>query len=108
MIMVNDITEILKKLNIKDTGTYHNHFYIIDLEDSDAYARMYTNLEKNAINTEYPTFGKNTADTTVKITNYFEISEKNVDYLIFLQADFDNDKYTLKISEETNREKEGV
>lgn len=93
----NAVQNILNRLEIKDTGRYDNHFYIIDLEDSDKYAKMYTKLTKNAINTEYPTFGTNTSDSTVKITNYFEIEEDNDTYRIFLIADFDNDKYYLKL-----------
>ena len=93
----NSVQNILSRLEIEDTGRYDNHFYIIDLENSDKYAKMYTKLTKNAINTEYPTFGTNTSDSTVKITNYFEIEEDNDTYRIFLIADFDNDKYYLKL-----------
>lgn len=95
--MTNNIKEVLTKLDIEDTGRYDNHFYIIQIEDSNEYAKMYTKLSKNAINTEYPTFGTNTSDSTVKITNYFEIEEDNNKYLLFLIADFDNDTYYLKI-----------
>ncbi len=93
----NPIKNILARLGIDETGAYDNRFYIIDIEDSDAYARMYTKLSKNAINTEFPTFGTNTNDSTVKITNYFELEEDNNKYNIFLIADFDKDKYYLKI-----------
>ena len=60
---------------------------------------MYTKLSDNAINTEFPAFGKNTNNSTVKVTNYFEIEEDGVEYNLFLIADFDNDKYYLKIGE---------
>ena len=93
----NPIKNILARLNIEETGTYDNHFYIIDIANSNEYAKMYTKLEKNAINTEYPTFGTNSSNSTVKITNYFELEEDNTKYLLFLIADFDNDKYYLKI-----------
>ena len=93
----NAVQTVLNKLGIEDTGRYDNRFYIIDLEDSNAYAKMYTKLSKNAINTEYPTFGTNTSDSTVKITNYFEVDEDNITYRIFLIADFDNDTYYLKL-----------
>ena len=91
------IQNILSRLEIEDTGTYENHFYIINIDNSDEYAKMYTKLSKNAINTEYPTFGTNTNNSTVKVTNYFEIDEDNNTYNIFLIADFDKDKYYLKI-----------
>ena len=95
--MNNDIEKILARLEIENTGRYDNHFYIIPIENSDEYAKMYTRLEKNAINTEYPTFGTNTSNSTVKITNYFELEESNKKYLIFLIADFDKDSYYVKI-----------
>ncbi len=91
------IQSILDRLGIEETGRYDNHFYIIPIEDSNAYAKMYTKLEKNAINTEYPTFGTNTSNSTVKITNYFELEVDNDKYLLFLIADFDKDTYYLKI-----------
>ena len=91
------ITTILDRLDITETGKYDNRFYIIDLEDSNAYAKMYTKLSKNAVNTEFPSFGTNTNDATVKITNYFELEEDNKKYLLFLIADISEEKYYLKI-----------
>ena len=93
----NTIKDILTRLERTDTGVYNNRFYIIDIANSDEYAKMYTKLSKNAINTEYPTFGTNTSNSTVKVTNYFELEEANNKYKLFLIADFDNDKYYLKI-----------
>lgn len=93
----NDVKEILTRLEITETGKYDNHFYIIQIKNSDEYAKMYTKLSKNAINTEFPTFGSNKSDSTVKITNYFELEEDNNKYLLFLIADFDKDEYYLKI-----------
>ena len=93
----NSVKKILDRLNIEETGRYDNHFYIIQIDNSNEYAKMYTKLEKNAINTEYPTFGTNSNNATVKITNYFELEEDNDKYLLFLIADFDKDEYYLKI-----------
>lgn len=93
----NDVKEILTRLEITETGKYDNHFYIIQIKNSNEYAKMYTKLSKNAINTEFPTFGSNKSDSTVKITNYFELEEDNNKYLLFLIADFDKDEYYLKI-----------
>ena len=93
----NVIQKILNRLGIDETGTYDNRFYIINIENSDEYAKMYTKLSKNAINTEFPTFGTNTNNSTVKVTNYFELEEDNSTYNLFLIADFDKDKYYLKI-----------
>lgn len=91
------IDNILARLEIDNTGKYDNHFYIVNLDNSDEYAKMYTKLSKKAINTEYPTFGTNNSDSTVKITNYFELEEDNIKYILFLIADFDKDDYYLKI-----------
>ena len=95
----NDLKNILARLEIEETGRYENHFYVVNIENSDEYAKMYTKLSKNAIDTEYPTFGTNTNDSTVKITNYFELDENNNTYLLFLIADFQNDTYYLKIGD---------
>lgn len=93
----NKIEKILTRLDIQETGSYDNHFYVIPLDNSNDYAKMYTKLEKNAINTEYPTFGTNSNNATVKITNYFELEIDNEKYLLFLIADFNKDDYYLKI-----------
>ena len=97
--MKNDsvIHRILERLNLDETGTYVNGFYVIPIEDSDEYAKMYTKLSNKAINTEFPSFGTNTNNSTVKVTNYFELDEDNDTYNIFLIANFDEDKYYLKI-----------
>ena len=97
--MTSSIKNILKRLEITETGSYKDGFYVIPLKDSNEYARMYTKLDKNAINTEYPEFGKNTNNSTTKITNYFELEEDNITYDIFLFANFDDGSYYVKISE---------
>lgn len=97
--MTSNITKLLKRLGIADTGRYENHFYIVNIDDSNSYARMYTNLEKTAINTEFPDFETNSNQATTRVTNYFEVEENNIAYNIFLIADFKEDKYYLKIGE---------
>ena len=97
--MTSDINPILKRLEIEDTGRYENHFYVIELKDSNDYARMYTKLDKNAVNTEYPEFTNNSNNSTVKVINYFELEEAHISYNIFLIADFKNDRYYVKIGE---------
>ena len=100
--MVTNIKDILKRLEITETGSYDNHFYVIPLKDSNDYARMYSKLDKNAINTEYPNFAKNTNNATTKITNYFEVEVDSVTYDLFLFADFAEGKYYLKITDRDN------
>lgn len=97
--MTNDIKKILQRLEIEDTGRYENHFYVISLADSNAYARMYTKLDKNAINTEYPEQSLNSNNNLEKMVNYFELEEDEITYNIFLFADFKNEKYYVKIGE---------
>ena len=97
--MISDIKAVLKKLNIAKSGSYDNHFYVIPISDSNEYAKIYTLLDANAINTEYPEFTKNTSNTTTKIINYFELDEDSITYNIFLFADFENDTYYIKIGE---------
>jgi len=99
---MTNIKNILSKLDIQEKGSYKDHFYVIPLANSNDYARMYTKLDKNAINTEYPEFAKNTNEATTKITNYFEIEDENIIYDIFLFADFNEDKYYVKIAERNN------
>jgi hypothetical protein len=97
--MISDIKDILNRLQIENTGSYDNHFYVIPLADSNEYAKIYTKLDKNAINTEYPEFTKNSNNTTTRIVNYFELEENHSTYNIFLFANFETDKYYLKIGE---------
>jgi hypothetical protein len=96
---MTDIKNVLQRLGLENSGRYENHFYIIQLADSNEYARTYTKLDKNAINTEYPEFTSNSNNATEKIVNYFEIEEDEIIYNIFLFADFKNEKYYVKIGE---------
>ena len=77
------IQDILNRLEITETGKYDNQFYVINIENSDEYAKMYTKLSKNAINTEFPSFGTNTNNSTIKVTNYFELEEDNNTHNIY-------------------------
>ena len=96
---MTDIRNVLQRLGLENSGRYENHFYIIPLADSNEYARTYTKLDKNAINTEYPEFTSNSNNATEKIVNYFEIEEDEITYNIFLFADFKTEKYYVKIGE---------
>jgi hypothetical protein len=96
---MTDIRNVLQRLGLENSGRYENHFYVIPLADSNEYARTYTKLDKNAINTEYPEFTSNSNNATEKIVNYFEIEDDEIIYNIFLFADFKNEKYYVKIGE---------
>lgn len=95
----NDLDRVLKRLKLSPEGRYKDGFYIIDLKDSNEYSKVYTLLDDNAINTEYPNFGTNTNNSTVKITNYFEITEGDSTFNIFLIADFLKGTYYVKFGE---------
>jgi len=97
---MTDISGLLKKLGIKGSGSYENHFYIIPIANSDDYAKMYTLLSEKAINTEYPNFGKNSNNATTEIINYFTLDDNNITYNIFLIANFQEDKYQVRIGEQ--------
>ncbi len=97
--MTNSINNILKRLEIEDSGRYENHFYIIPLTNSNDYARAYTKLDKHAINTEYPEYNLNSNNNLEKAVHYFELEEGEITYNIFLFADFKNEKYYIKIGE---------
>jgi hypothetical protein len=96
---MTNIKNVLKRLELEDSGRYDNHFYVIPLANSNEYAKMYTKLDKNAINTEYPEFTSNSSNSTIKVVNYFELEEDEIVYNIFLFADFKEDKYYIKIGE---------
>lgn len=96
---MTNIKNVLKRLELEDFGRYDNHFYVIPLANSNEYAKMYTKLDKNAINTEYPEFTSNSNNSTIKVVNYFELEEDEIVYNIFLFADFKDDKYYIKIGE---------
>lgn len=95
--MTNDITEILDKLGLGKERTYDNGFYVIDIDNSDDYARYQTRLSKIANDSENPSQELNTNDTLVKWTSYYTIEVNNKTYNLFLIADFDDNTYQLKI-----------
>lgn len=95
--MTNDITEILDRLGLGKEGTYDNGFYVIDIDNSDDYARYQTRLSKIANDSENPSQELNTNDTLVKWTSYYTIEVNNKTYNLFLIADFEDNTYQLKI-----------
>lgn len=94
-----DINKLLKKLGLSNDGRYENKFYILPIADSNEYAKMYTLLDANTTNTEFPSFELNTNSNLDKIVNYFETTLDNITYNFFLIGDLINDNYYLKIGE---------
>ena len=97
--MLNNLTDLLKTLKIESTGRYDDQYYIIKLENSDEYAKMYSHLNNVAVNIEYPYFIKSTTGTATRIMNYFELENSGHEYKLFLIADFKENLYYLKIGE---------
>lgn len=100
--MVTDILDLLKKLNIEERGSYVDEFYVIKLKNSDDYDRMYGKLDAETTNLGDPSIGVNTNDSTVGITTYFEAEINDIAYDLFLEADFAEDSYELRITEKDN------
>lgn len=94
-----NINKLLKKLDLPNDGRYENKFYILPIADSNEYAKMYTLLDANTTNTEFPSFELNTNSNLDKIVNYFETTLDNITYNFFLIGDLLNDNYYLKIGE---------
>ena len=67
-----EINKLLKKLDLSNDGRYENKFYILPIADSNEYAKMYTLLDTNTTNTEFPSFELNTNNNLDKMVNYFE------------------------------------
>ena len=95
-----EITDILKKLDLPQEGSYDNGFYVINLADSDEYAKIYSLLDEKANNQEYPQFVTNEQKSTTKIMHYFTVEQKNTTFNIFLIANFQQDEYYLKIKKD--------
>lgn len=94
-----DINKLLKKLGLPNDGRYENKFYILPIADSNEYAKMYTLLDTNTTNTEFPSLELNTNNNLDKMVNYFETTLDNTTYNFFLIGDLANDSYYLKIGE---------
>ena len=94
-----DINKLLNKLGLPNDGRYENKFYILHIADSNEYAKIYTLLDTDTTNTEFPSFELNTNSNLDKMVNYFETTLDNTTYNFFLIGDLVNDNYYLKIGE---------
>ncbi len=100
--MVTDILDLLKKLDIEERGSYVDDFYVIKLKNSDDYGRMYGKLDALTTNLGDPSIGTNTNDSTVNVVTYFETEINDIAYELFLEADFAEDSYELRLTEKGN------
>lgn len=91
--------EFLKQLGITDAGNKtSNGNYVIDLEDSDHYNKIFSRLDKSDLVEE----NEDSSVVNLDVTNILYISEK---YAINLIADFEQDLYKIVVTElEENNE----
>lgn len=89
-----NIEELLKTLNITKIGSYSkNNNYIIDINDSNEFGRIYSTLDTNDEldeSDDATNINEHTANIVYKYENQFQLT---------LIADWDNDTYKLVIEE---------
>ena len=83
--------EFLKELGIQGTPQRaNNNTYILDIEGSDNYGRIYSKLDRSDLVEENEDASQLTLDTS-------SLRYENDEYEITLLADFDEDSYQLII-----------
>lgn len=88
------IEQLVKDLKINKAGSYSkDKSYVIDLESSDEFGRMYSILDRNDNLTYMEDYSLLTPDNSSLIYQY------NREYQIALIADFKNDTYKIVIQE---------
>ena len=84
--------EVLKEIGITRKGEYSKRgSYVIDMEDSDDFGRMYSILDKNK---DVEELGDNAINNIHTINLIYLYG----DYQLNLTADFDADKYMLIVT----------
>lgn len=86
--------EFLVKLGITQEPVEKDGNFVIDLYDSDEYARVYSKLDKSDLIEEDP----EASQVTLENSSIQYISEDDK-YTLTLNADFDGDVYTLVVRE---------
>ena len=92
--------DLLRKLGIMEEGTRtSNHNYVIDLEDSDHFNRIFSKLDKSDLVEE----NEDSSVVNLEITNILYLADG---FSLNLIADFEQDIYKLVVSdvEEDNNE----
>ena len=85
--------EFLKQLGIDSkSGTYKNDLYIVDIDNSNDYGKIYSKLERSDLVDEV-------ADNSQVMYESASIQFEGENYLITLLADFENDTYKMTIKE---------
>lgn len=87
------VIKILDELGLDPTGDFEEHRYIVQLEDSEEYARYYTKLD-NADNFHL----LDASSISEEYANVLTYSNGN--FRFSLNANFDDNYYTLSVEEE--------
>lgn len=83
--------EFLRKLGINTSGQFKGtNTYVIDIDDSDEYGKIYSKLDKSILVDEDPDSSQLTESTST-------IQYESDDYILTLIANFDLDEYKLTI-----------
>lgn len=81
--------KFLKEIGITQVGHYNSkNNYIIDIEDSDEYGKIYSKLDKSDL------LDENDDSSSITINNSHIVFESD-EYQFTLIADFENDTYKL-------------
>ena len=85
--------ELLKKIGITEAGYYSKERnYVIDLEDSDHFNKVFSKLQKSDLVDE----NEDSSVINLSVSNVLFLSD---DYSLNLIADFDQDIYKLVVTE---------
>lgn len=85
--------DLLRKLGIMEQGTRtSNHNYVIDLDDSDHFNRIFSKLDKSDLLEE----NEDSSVVNLEVTNILYIADG---FSLNLIADFEQDIYKLVVSE---------
>lgn len=85
--------DLLRKLGIREQGTRtSNHNYVIDLDDSDHFNRIFSKLDKSDLLEE----NEDSSVVNLEVTNILYIADG---FSLNLIADFEQDIYKLVVSE---------
>ena len=85
--------DLLRKLGIMEQGSRtSNHNYVIDLDDSDHFNRIFSKLDKSDLVEE----NEDSSVVNLEVTNILYIADG---FSLNLIADFEQDIYKLVVSE---------
>lgn len=87
-----EVIKLLDDLGLDPTGDFDEHRYIVQLEDSDEYARYYTKLDEAS---DFQLV--DSSSISAEHVNVLTYSDNT--YKLKLSANFDDNYYTLSVEE---------